>query len=992
MEAACAKNSSESGNGSSELQQETEQDSDGIWSTASEYKSDVESDLISTDSVSHELLTVRDKTALDQEEGLNEIQQLISDAESLALERRQSISSSSSVTDDLNHKGQRAESVNNRPKETKVHPIQQTSFENDDSGYYGKGEVSEGTVSAAKHSNSFKGQGTPCFGDMHQSMQNIKTREAVDYTRLDSRLNRSTQTPFKSGYPVNNSHEGSKGNQTDFAPLQKVFVRHDPEEKQSFTKDVKEVCNSSIKESRETFDGDSSLKQSECIAFASPSSNSQYRRFAAKEVSSLVHDECSSLLRLALTSTSSLGRITRLLRQVMTLQFGVDTPRVAESVQKELEDYERQHSSLQSQLNSETSKLQATLSQVQALESTFLELQTDNAAVEKTASSILQEIEETLSSCGLHHMIAVTSPRRRSVGRTLEDAESALVLLLGELSRKVAHSKNLEHELQCQEQERETLQKMVTEHEARLLGLQRNLDITKEWGNSEIATLKHCLAQAEANATEILLDKERASEMLKKQDQEDKKTIKKLQKQLIDAQHSSDSKVSQLENCIQELTKENLNLESSLQEIRNNYCIQEQQLNLMTEEHMMLVAGLRSTIKHQQADAEKLRQQMEESLNEMKTSVLHYKNLENEKSSLQEAYDKLQANCSHLMDRIRDMDQERKECELSLQSKINSLAEIRQELERRVRAKDLHILQLQTEQRLDGTQINALTEDNTNLQQKVQNLQERLWEATRSRRRHGSNNSSRSSDESHGVYGNSFLKRPTSENGSVLNLLRSPVEGCQTSQKLKNLEKDISDGQSREEQLHKLLMEKDEAIKNLQNSLSTELAAKDKELDMLRNKLPDLELQMNSLFSAIEVNEAMGHVTTEVGRQLQERQEHLENLNRSSNLLQDEYSSLALENQILRNELSACKKSSAEYVSESSESSRRAKEEARKERLNAARFEEECSRLQAQLKCTSTILEQERRERAMRDMVQQLKHEDFEAILNSTTSSNMDAI
>ncbi|XP_064117949.1 ERC protein 2-like [Macrobrachium nipponense] len=344
------------------------------------------------------------------------------------------------------------------------------------------------------------------------------------------------------------------------------------------------------------------------------------------------------------------------------------------------------------------------------------------------------------------------------------------------------------------------------------------------------------------------------------------------------------------------------------------------------------------------------------------------------------------------MDRLRDLEQERKECELSLQSKINALAEVRRDLERQVRAKDLRILQLQTELRLDGTQINALTDDNSNLQQKVQNLQERLWEATRSRRRHGSNNSSRSSDDSHGLYGNSFGKRPASESGSVLNLLRSSEEGCQSSLKLKSLEKDICDGQSREEQLHKLIIEKDGAIKNLQNSLSKELAAKDKELEVLRHKLPELEQQMNSLLAAIEVNEAMGHVTTEVGRQLQERQEHLENLNRSSNLLQDEYSSLAMENQILKTELSACKRSSAEYVSESSESSRKAREEARKERLNAARLEEECGRLQAQLKCTNAILEQERRERAMRDMVQQLKHEDFEAILDSTVSSNVDTL
>ncbi|XP_064118916.1 uncharacterized protein LOC135223924 [Macrobrachium nipponense] len=828
MDVDNAKNSSESGNGLSELQ-ETEQDSDGIWSTASEYKSDAESDMISTDSVSHELLTVRDKTALHQEEDLNEIHQLISDAESLALERSQSISSGSPVADNMNHFGQSAQNVTNSPIEKKLCPSQQTSFETDDSGYYGKGDVADGPQSASMQSKCFKDQGSmPHSREPNQGLQNVEAGQVRDGTRFDPRLYGSAQAPFKSGYLISNSCEKANLYQERFVPKQKTFAKHDHEEKHSVTKDVKEVCNSSIKECRETLEGDSPPRRSEGTTSALPSSNTQYQRFAAKEVSSLVHDECSNLLRLALTSTSNLGRITRLLRQVMTLQFGVDTPRVAESVQKELEDFERQHLTLQSQLHSEPPKLQTTLSQVQAIESTLMELQNESAAVEKTASSILQVVEETLSSCGLHHMIAVTSPRRRSVGRTLEDAESALALLLGELSRKVAYCKTLEHELQCQEQEREALQKLVTDKETRLLTLQRDLEITKEWGSSEISTLKLCLAQAEANAAETRMDKERSSEMLKRQNHEDKTAIKKLQKQLVDVQHSSDSRVSQLEGCLQELTKEKTNLESSLQEIRNNYSIQEEQMNLMNAKHMMLVAGLRSTIKHQQVDIEKFRQQTEETLLEMRNSVHHYKDLENEKSSLQEAHDKLQADTSHLMDRLRDLEQERKECELSLQSKINALAEVRRDLERQVRAKDLRILQLQTELRLDGTQINALTDDNSNLQQKVQNLQERLWEATRSRRRHGSNNSSRSSDDSHGLYGNSFGKRPASESGSVLNLLRSSEEGCQSGLKLKSLEKDICDGQSREEQLHKLIIEKDGAIKNLQNSLSKELAAKDK--------------------------------------------------------------------------------------------------------------------------------------------------------------------
>lgn len=59
-------------------------------------------------------------------------------------------------------------------------------------------------------------------------------------------------------------------------------------------------------------------------------------------------------------------------------------------------------------------------------------------------------------------------------------------------------------------------------------------------------------------------------------------------------------------------------------------------------------------------------------------------------------------------------------------------------------------------------------------------------------------------------------------------------------------------------------------------------------------KVSFLESQLDSLLSGLEVSATIGNITTEVGRLLQDRTEHLDSLNHSSHVLQEEISSLAL--------------------------------------------------------------------------------------------------
>ncbi|KAK7068665.1 hypothetical protein SK128_012886 [Halocaridina rubra] len=955
--------------------QGTEQDSDSVWSTASEDRSDLDVDPTSTDSVSHEIVTVRGK---DGEETCD-VQQLISAAESLALERvRQNFSRPNSAE---STSGQRSDGVSSysnddsKERSKSVNSLEspvasQQSFETSDSGYSSKSNIhrevqTSTTLSSSESDQSTENQCLPKFCSPDSSCQGGVTAPT------------SHHNPSYDKEPTSQKLcDGSVNNIPKLSIDQVVNVQTTslPDERIIVTKETKEVCNSSIRDFHETTDDHRSVnKLSEGVSFVPHSRvHMKNNSTGAKKVSLLVHDECSDILRLALTSTSSFGRVLRLLRQVMTLQFGNETPRVAESVKKELDEYEAQHTCLEGQLGSRAAHLQTTLSQVQSLESIYSELENDKVAINEVSLQILLQLEQALSAYGLQHMISITSPRRRNLARNLEDAETALLLILGELAKKTDRCSNLESEASCLEIKLEDLRKTVALKDERLLAMRNELEYLKEWSDSEINSLKYCLAQAEENLSETRVERDHVKDVHKRKEEDDKSLIWRLQKQLSDIQQSSDSRLSQVENSLQDILKEKLHAESTLEEAQQKLSVQEQQMVLINEEHKLLVSSLRSTIKHQQMEVERVQVQLEQILAEKQNLSKRAVDISAELSKEQEGHERLRHEASILRETLRDMKQEFADCERNLHDKIDKVSEIRCDLESQIRSRDLTILQLHTELQLDGQRISTLTQDNESLLQKVHSLQERIWDLTR-QKRHSSNNSGRS--------GESTL-------GSCASLYPGTLIGSLSDRKYQELVKNVSDGQSREEQLHKLLSEKDKTIHDLQTSFASELGVKNKELEMLKGKLTELEEQMESLLSGLQVSAAIGSVTTEVGLLLQERTEHLENLNKSSHIIQDEYVTLAMDNQKLKRELSSAKQNLEDMSNEIFESTRRAKEEAREERLNAARAIEKCSKLQAELDFTKAVLEQERQERQMKDLIQQFKHENFEAVLNTSSSVN----
>ncbi|XP_042875711.1 cingulin-like isoform X2 [Penaeus japonicus] len=972
---------------------EAEQDSDSVWTSASECQSETGSQGTSAESFSFEPPTVRVRP--DKED---EIERLIQAAESLALERAKLRQSS------FNAPGNISASKENTPKVTQQELKFNTPLKkiknyyshsekivgDIDSGYFGNNEepnkareaLSSGSF--LQESNIQAGNGVEGkFTHAYDSNNDIP-RDHYHSPHSSSRRDSQTRDYFFTTSP----ETSGRMNIDDIPRLSLDSIgsvnpdREMYEERTRVSKDVKEVCNSSIREftSEESQNpqGRSSLgRPSDSIPFYQSSGNR-----TSVEISTAVHEECSKLLKLSLNSTSSLAHVLRLLRQVLTLQLKTETSCVADNALEELEEYEAQHSTLETKLNSAAVQLQGVLSQMQSMETRLIEQDEDAARTDKCVLQLLQQVEEGLSTSGLQHFMAITSPRRRSTLRTLEDITSAMTLLLGELTRKTSRSHTLEEELQRCSFEIESLREAALQKEARMRTSDLELQRLKEHNNRDYTSLKHCLAQAEESLNDSHAERARLSELIKKQTAEHETTRQRLQQQVSELQRTMDSRVSDLEHSLHDAQKKNQAHESTIAELRNQLSLKADQVKLVDEENGMLVEGLRSTLKHQQAEIDQLRMQLDLTVAEKQSLSKRVVDLETELHAEQEKHQKVQEEASVLRSDVRTLKVEHAETLKILQDKVDNSGAIKCDLERQIRSADFKLLQLRTEMQMERHRSAALAEENSDANKKIQSLQERIWSLTR-RRRFNSGDKSKSFDDYRTVATSS--RDSSSEYGSCISLLSSSLR-ADTVDHVQSLVKDVGDGQMREEQLHAMLREKDLAMRSLQESVSTQINNKNQELEELTGKVSILEEQLSSLLSGLEVSAAIGNVTTEVGRLLQQRTEHLKSIDHSSQWLQEEVSSLAMENHILNAELDATKKNQMGLSSGAQDSARRAREEARQERLNATRMQEKCLRLQAQLEAVQTTLDHERQEKKMRETVRGVKHHEFSLLLENATA------
>lgn len=971
---------------------EAEQDSDSVWSSASECQSEIESRGTS----SAELFSNDPPTVRVRPDDEDEIETLIRAAELLALERaklRQSHFSASGISpskENTPRGPQQGLGLTTPLNNIKNYYSHLQKFVGDtDSGYFGNNKEPNRADEALTSGSFLHESNIQAANEVNGKFTNVYASDK-DIPRNHCHSSHSTSRGSQSidHFFTPSLETAEKMNIDDIPRLSLDSMgsmnqdREAYEERTRVSKDVKEVCNSSIREFASEESQNPQGRPSIGGVGDSVPFRESFRNGTSVEISTAVHDECSKLLKLSLNSTSSLAHVLRLLRQVLTLQLKTETSCVADNALEELEEYEAQHSTLEAKLNSAAVQLQGVVSQMQSMEARLIEQEEDAVRTDQCVMQLLQQVEEGLSTSGLEHFMAITSPRRRSTLRTLEDITSAMTLLLGELKRKTSRSRSLEEELQRCAHEIDSLREAVLQKEARMRTSDLELLRLKEHNNRDYTSLKQCLAQAEESLNDSHAERARLSELIKKQTAEHEVTRQRLQHQVSELQRTMDSRVSELEHSLHNALKKNQADESTIEELRNQLSLKADQVKLVDEENGLLVEGLRSTLKHQQAEIDQLRLQLDSTVAEKQSLSKRVVDLETTLHAEQEKHEKVQEEASVLRSDIRNLKVEHAETLKILQDKVDNSMAVKCDLERQIRSADFKFLQLRTEMQMERHRSAALAEENSDANKKIQNLQERIWSLTR-RKRFSSGDKSKSFDDSR--TGAISSRDSSSEYGSSISLFSSSLR-ADTVDHVQSLVKDVGDGQMREEQLHAMLREKDRAIRSLQESVSTQITSKNQELEDLTGKVSSLEEQLSSLLSGLEVSAAIGNVTTEVGRLLQQRTEHLKSIDHSSQWLQEEVSSLAMENHILTAELDATKKNQMGLSSEAHDSARRAREEARQERLNATRMQEKCLRLQAQLEAVQTTLDQERQEKKMRETIRGVKHQEFSMLLENAAA------
>ena len=212
---------------------------------------------------------------------------MISDAESLALERSQSLAGSSQESSTTKQFGLPPQTNVDSVKERNGNhcskgdtAVKQPSFENDDSGYYGKSDVKETTFNTAPNTCK-KDQFVNNNVGIIQIPLTYEVKQAPRYTRLGSLSHEfgPNQVRVDNHQPAKNAWDSRSGASSSAnlvkLPLAQVVkensescakenipVRkdasevshHSTEEKAFVTKDVKEVCNSSIKGGHDSSD------------------------------------------------------------------------------------------------------------------------------------------------------------------------------------------------------------------------------------------------------------------------------------------------------------------------------------------------------------------------------------------------------------------------------------------------------------------------------------------------------------------------------------------------------------------------------------------------------------------------------------------------------------------------------------------------------------------------------------------------------------------
>ncbi|KAG0721670.1 hypothetical protein GWK47_046009 [Chionoecetes opilio] len=812
---------------------ETEPDGDSLWSSGSVGVSEAGTDHSSMDSALRDLPTVR----ASKDEREDEIERLILAAEALVVERaRLGIPTTTTTTSITPKGGLLAGKVRAATITTLVH--HKEAFSDNkcgaaNSGYFtdldnaGQASHTSSSLSGEKsiHMNIY------CKADQHS----VQSRETLSSTSCDSLiLSKMSDSSLKdcdslvpaTVMPADHPAGVPKLSLEPTREPEGGWAVGVPEERVAINKVEKEACNSSIRGS--SCGAGVHLKEQQAVAQGSHSPLPPHAGVACGEAASVaVHEEGSCLLSLALSATTSLRRLTRLLRQVGALQLGTDTPRLCESVLHELTQHEAHQQGLETKLTAAATNLQTAVVQVRGLEGQWQEQRQQAEVWHAAAQALLQQLEAGLEGCGLHHMLAVTSPRRRYSPRVLEDVGSAVALLTGELSRRLQRLTRAEEEVAHLREELQGVREVLTHRDSRTRLSEAEARQVRQQSQEDLTALRQCLSQAENNLTEAQLENARLSEEAKRQACENSAAFAAVQKKLHEVQHKAETSLTQhardllqrglvfavhttegrrrqakisleddrlylhclrdqplprgavtlqvpctsseLERELHLSGKEKQRLEASVGELKEHLTLRTQQVHLVEDENSQLVESLRLALRQQQAEVEQLHHHLEAGNAEKSHLSQSHNELKQEAAAREEELDEAKVKSEQLNRRVTELEAEQRQTQTDLQHKVDRLSSERSDLEAKVRAQEFVIMQLRTELEMEKVQTRSLGEEATVLGKKARDLQERLWTQAKRWR----SNSVASIDTLDHRQGQRLSMGPSSARGSCTSLVHT---------------------------------------------------------------------------------------------------------------------------------------------------------------------------------------------------------------------------
>ncbi|CAL4250547.1 unnamed protein product, partial [Meganyctiphanes norvegica] len=783
------------------------------------------------------------------------------------------------------------------------------------------------------------------------------------------------------------------------------------------SKNAKEVCNSSIREASVTetctgFNNSTSntLKQVNSLSsiqnntisldptltsidtisnYSSSGQSSALLSPRLSEVSGSMQDVCSSLVHASYTATSNLNRVIRLLRQMTTLQLAADTPHVSESVLREIKDYDTQKQNTELQISQSVTQLQQEVAQVQELERVYSDQYKTLNQLTSNLSNLVSQVEEGLTTVGLQHLAPVTSPRRRSPLRTLEDLSSGISLLKGESVRQASRANTLKGELVRLEQEGEQARNMLLEKEHFLQTLETELTNVRNDSSISSEQLRQQLLSAAKRLEQVTEEKNMFSKIQQKASADNDIIIKKMRHDMTAQYTEMENRLKDADSKLQETVCEIRILCAEKQELEDEIRNKNQQIEGILADHEGLVDSLRRSLRQQQTEEEQLRQLMNKATNTRHTLENTIKDLKRQLEFGNEREEEQKSEIYRLKAEYKSEREQYTECNKVLQDKVDAAMANKIELEHKLRTKELAIMQLTTESKMEKQKSIGLSEEIKRMQNQLTQSQERLYNLSR-RQRNYSNESGIaesvrgsprvpqivvSSINEADIYGNA--QENLSEYGSLHSLANIVAE---SSGQLVAIQREAEEGRNREEHLHILLKEKDETLQDLQQSFAKQIEVKNQEVELVTSKVCLLEEQLGSLVSGLEVSAALGDVTNEVGRLLSERNSEIDSLDRSSHYMQEELRALEWENRSLSVELAGSLQNKT-TIRDSQDAVRNAREEARDERLKSQHLQSQYSLLKVELDSCKYALDQERDERRLVETVRGAKHREFQSLL-----------